>query len=148
MGRKLGAICCETHMLLLQFCLGDEDTQRLLAERDEPARGLAGCTALHRACHAEPGFAQSLADRLDLVHLEHVLEVRELDMDVLHERVLAWLAAPRHGELQGLLWALCSDERPEVHALGRRLAFEVSYSAHRSWLSALRSSSASQREVV
>jgi hypothetical protein len=148
MARKLGSICCETEMLLLQFCLQDEDRQRLLAERDEPARGLAGCTALHRACHAEPDFARSLADRLDLAYLEHVLEVRELDVDVLHTRVLAWLAAPRRSELQGLLWALCSDERPGVHALGRRLAFEVSYLAHRSWMAALRSSSGPLREVV
>lgn len=134
--RRLRDLCCLTQATLLNVCLDDDDLRALGVWNDEPnGRGFSPavwCRAfLHKACRRDPEVARQLSDVLDLRHVDSVVVVRCKDEDELAADVAAWLARPRGEELPGLLWALCTDHRDAVHALGARLCHEAATVAFR-----------------
>jgi len=135
--RSLRELCCLIQAALFNHCLSDHDLRELGAWAD--ARGPHGlspgvwCRALaHRACQRDEGFAAGIADLLDLRHLDAIAAVRASEPADLAERIDAWASAPDGAHLSGLLWALCTDARDEVHALGTRLCHEATTAACRS----------------
>lgn len=134
--RSLRDLCCHTQATLLRACLSDDELRGLGAWDEGPNRlGFSPalwCRALvHRACHHEPATARRVSDLLDLQYLDAIVTVRCLEPDALRERVDSWVARPVPAELPGLLWALCTDPRDAVHALGARLCHEAVHVALR-----------------
>lgn len=122
---------CYLQSAVLNLCLTDEDLRGLGHWQPGPnPRGytprLWSRIELHRACVHVEGVAERLEASLDLRFVEPIFAVREADPQDLPGLVSDLdQAGP---SLAGLLWALLSDPRPEVHHLGVRLAHEcVSY---------------------
>lgn len=128
--RPLQDLGCLTQATLFNVCLDREDLRALGVWGECPAGpGFSAevwCRAcLHKACRRDPESARRVSDRLDLQFLDTVVLVRcmdELEVDELVER---WLSEPQGEALPPLLWALCTDARPAVHAAGARLCHEA-----------------------
>lgn len=134
--RSLQDLCCLTQATLLNACLTEGDLRTLGTWDDRPHRlGFSPAVwcraALHRACQRDPGSAQRLSDLLDLRFLDTVVLVRCLEQGKLEEMVNAWVERPAGQALPGMLWALCTDSRDAVHALGARLCHEAATAALR-----------------
>ncbi|MFT7668147.1 MAG: hypothetical protein ACI8X5_000834 [Planctomycetota bacterium] len=128
--RELQNLCCITQVTLFNVCLSEDDLRDLEVWHDHPNRSgfspSVWCRALlHKACQGDPASARRVTDRLDLRYLDTLVLVREMDLDELERTVALWLARPEGAALPGLLWSLCTDPRPEGHALGNRLCHEA-----------------------
>ena len=128
----LRGLSCITQSALFNICLSDEDLRRLSAWEERPNRiGLSPSvlsrSAFHRACHHDGPLARSVADLLDIRHLDTILLVRDLDEVGLMCVVDQWIELGRGHELPGLLWALGSDDREAARVLGSRLCLEATF---------------------
>ena len=128
--RSIQDLCCITKATLFTACLTEADLQslRVWQDRQSPLgfSPAVWCRAiLHKTCHRDPAMARRVTDLLDLQYLDTVLLVRYMQADELEEWVGLWLAKPDGTTLPGLLWALCTDNREEIHKLGSRLCHEA-----------------------
>lgn len=137
--RPFQQLGCSIQATLFHACLTADDLRALGAWSDRPGR--AGysphvwCRAsLLRACRRDADLARTVADRLDLQFLDTIVRVRTLDEGDLEETVHLWVERPEPEALPGLLWALVTDPRDEVHALGHRLGHEAVTVAFRTLL--------------
>jgi hypothetical protein len=140
-GRSFGTLCCSLQATLIQFCLTDTDLACIGIE-DAPAfgHGLSPASrrrsALFHGCQKDPALARCVTDRLDLAFLDTILLVRAMAPEALRSMVAMWATRPEGQALPGLLWALCSDERDDVHRLGTGLAHEAVGLASRTFVAA------------
>lgn len=128
--RSVQDLCCVTQATLFNVCLSENDLRKLGAWTVCPSSlgfsPAVWCRAsLHKACRCDASVAQRVTDLLDLAHMDSVIMVRGLHEEQLAEAVSRWLEQPDGRALPGLLWALCTDARPEVHVLGIRLCHEA-----------------------
>lgn len=121
---SLGQIDCSTRMFLVGLCLDDGDLAGLgllpRAADLSVRRRVAACSALHRLLAAEAGLQARVADLLDLRHLERVCAVRASAATQLETELVQAAERADGCALAGWAWALLTDPRPEVFALGRR----------------------------
>lgn len=134
--RPLQSICCLTQAALFNFCLSESDLEHLGAWDAQPnphgfSPALWSRALLHRRCSADDALARRVADRLDLAHIETVMLIRVMDADAARGLVDLWVERPCGAVLPGLLWALCSDARGPLSALGTRLGHEAGVVAGR-----------------
>lgn len=139
--RPLQELGCVIQATLLNVCLTERDLQQLGLWSDGANRlGFTPAVwcraALHRQCQGDPDRARGLTDLLDLQFLDTVILVRCMDVGELAGMVDLWVSKPNGQALPGLLWALCTDSRDEVHALGARLCHESVTVAFRSLVQA------------
>jgi hypothetical protein len=137
--RSFQDLCCLTQASLLHVCLTERDLGDLGIQLDLPLQNgfspAVRCRAhLHKACQRDPATARRLADRLDLSHLDTILLVRSMRDEELEQWVAQWIERPDGRVLPGLLWALCTDPRGRVHALGARLCHESTAVAIRAFV--------------
>jgi len=116
-------------MFLVSLCLGDQDLERLGAtaacRHACVAPATAALSALHRVCAQDSAVARAVGDVLDLRHLERVLFVRDRSAAELRAEARGQARLGRGESLAGWAWALVTDDRPEVIALGQRLMADV-----------------------
>jgi len=134
--RPLQSLCCLTQAALFNACLSDKDLMELRAWHAAPNRhrfspALWSRATLHRTCREEPSTAQQVSDRLDLKYLDTVVLIRAMEVVELQRLVDLWVERPSGPALPGLLWALCTDGRSQVSALGARLSHEAAIVACR-----------------
>ena len=128
--RSVQDLCCTTQSTLFNVCLAEGDLGRLGRWAECPNRlGFSPAVwwraSLHRAGQRDASVARRVTDLLDLRHVDTIVLVRGLPRKQLEQAVDRWLVQPDGEALAGLLWALCTDARPEVHALGVRLCHEA-----------------------
>jgi len=128
--RPIQDLACITQSTLLNVCLSEDDLRALGVWSDAPnGAGFSPsvwCRAiLHKSCHRDAACARRVADMLDLHFLDTVVHVRAMEVSEVERTVRLWIERPRGEALPGLLWALCTDGRDEVHALGVRLCHEA-----------------------
>jgi len=128
--RSIQDLGCLTQATLLNACLTEADLRGLRIWEDGPSRlgfsPAVWCRAhLHKACQGDPSSARRLSDLLDLRYLDTVVLVRCMGEDELERMANTWVEHPEGQALPGLLWALCTDPRDAVHALGARLCHEA-----------------------
>lgn len=134
--RSIQDLCCITQSTLLNACLSEADLRSLGTWDDRPNRlgfsPAVWCRAfLHKECQRDPRSARRLSDFLDLQYLDTVILVRNMNEGDLEEVVNLWVECPDGRALPGLLWALNTDPRDEVHELGTRLCHESVTAAFR-----------------
>ena len=128
--RLLGDVSCATLSALFNLCLTDEDLSTLGVWREE-RNGLGytprvWCRALlHKICRREAAIGRRVADLLDLRHLDTVDLVRAMEAAEVEQCLDLWLEDLDGRVLPGLVWALCTDARRRVQALGSRLCNEA-----------------------
>ena len=126
--KSVGQLDCPERMFLTTLCLTDADleTLRVLPEGPEccVSRDTAARTVLHRLCALEPGLSRGVTDLLDLRHASVVTHVRSCESAELAPVARSRGIASTGEELAGWAWALLTDPREEVTALGRRLMGE------------------------
>lgn len=125
--RPLKGLGCPTLHFLTSFLLSDTDLMALRCWSAEERDGLtptAWCRSLlHIAIQCRPAVAAQVGDLLDLRHVDDVLAVRAAGVAAL--RVAAGSAFLEKDQGRGLTWALVTDPRDEVHALGKQLITET-----------------------
>ncbi len=135
--RSLQDLSCLTQATLFNVCLTESDLDGLGFWHEPPSRAFTRhvwCrAALHRACQSRPEVAGQVGDLLDLRFVDTVCTVRALEPVEIAEIVYQWLDAPQGEVVAGWLWALCTDNRPEINALGARLCHETVNVACRSF---------------
>lgn len=134
--RSIQDLCCITQSTLLNACLSEADLRGLGTWDDRPNRlgfspGVWCRAFLHKECQRDPRSARRLSDSLDLQYLDTVILVRDMNEGDLEEVVNMWVERPDGRALPGLLWALNTDPRDEVHELGTRLCHEAVTAAFR-----------------
>jgi len=150
--RPIQDLCCITQSTLLNACLTEADLRSLGAWDDHPNRlgfsPAVWCRAfLHKECQRQPTSARRLSDFLDLQYLSTVLHVRDMNEGDLEEVVNLWVERPDGKALPGLLWALSTDPRDEVHELGTRLCHEAVTAAFRALIGDSVSSTSEGRDA-
>lgn len=128
--RPLAHVRCLDLATLLNVCLAEEDLRRLGAWSEPPperpvSAAVWSRATLHRRCREDEGAALRVSDLLDLRYLDTVLLVRGMQVGELERLVDLWVERPDGHALPGLLWALQTDPRCAVHALGARLGHEA-----------------------
>jgi hypothetical protein len=134
--RSIQELCCLTQAALFHLCLSDDDLRELgswpeLENGTSLSRPLFARVSLHKRCRADAVAARRVADRLDLAYVDTVILVRHMTPSELERTVGLWLGFPSGAALPGLAWALCTDAREAVHALGARLCHEAALVASR-----------------
>lgn len=92
---------------------------------------LCARVALHDVLRKDSDAAQALADRLDLRWAATVLEVRELELEELRDRVAIVLSPHCANLVPALMWSLATDPRDEVRRLAHWLMVETVFVAAR-----------------
>ena len=125
--RPIQGLGCPTLHFLTSFLLTDTDLVAIGCWDAEMHGGLtptAWCRSLlHVAIQQREDAARRVADLLDLRHLEEVLDVRASLPSELACR--AANAVDGCGDARGLVWALVTDPRDEIHAIGRQTITEI-----------------------
>ena len=139
--RTLQDLACLTQATLFNVCLSEDDLRELDAWRPEPNRagfspGVWSRAALHKACRQDDEVARKLTDHLDLRFLDTVILIRGMELHEIERIAELWTQRPEGRALPGLLWSLCTDPRPEVHALGSRFCHEVTAAATQAFVHA------------
>lgn len=136
--RPIQTLGCPTLHFLTSFLLSDIDLMAIGcwdAEMHEGLTPTAWCRSLlHVALQQREDAARRVADLLDLRHVEEVLDVRaSLPTDL--EARAAHAIDGREGA-RGLVWALVTDPRDDVHRLGKQVITEIYVRACRDFGSA------------
>ena len=136
--RSLSDLCCLTQAAILNFCLDDQDLHGL--DRSHDGRSPRGFSLavrsrarLHRALQEERDVARAVSDLLDVRYLDDVVLARSSESEELEAQVNDWVESPDGTRLPGLMWALATDARASVHALGARLGHEAAVAASRAF---------------
>ncbi len=121
---------CRTKSFVLALCLDDEDVAGVGRFEDAPdglgpSRAVWRRNYLHSACRAETALARAVQDFLDLRFAGAVLSVRGASVLDLRQDVRRCIADRRLHEVPSLLWALATDSRDGVRALGQELVCEA-----------------------
>lgn len=132
--RTLQDLCCLTQATLFNVCLSEADLKELGAWHPGPNRpgfspAVWSRAALHKECRKSSDAAARLTDHLDLRYLDTVMLIRGMEQPELERIVQLWIERPDGRALPGLLWSLCTDPRPQVHALGSRFCHEATAAA-------------------
>ncbi len=114
--RSITEINCFSQAILVNVCLSKPDLNQL---------GFIGPATCHMACLEDSEASKRLGDLLDLRYFETILLMQGMELEALEETVELWLANPIGEAVPGLLWALCTDSRPQAFALGDWLASEA-----------------------
>jgi hypothetical protein len=122
---------CITQATIFNVCLSDSDLRDLDAWEEAPNRlgfspAVWSRACLHKRTQQDAELASRVADRLDLHFVDTILLIRCMELEGLTELVDLWVRGRQGAALPGLLWALCTDARPEVYSLGGRLCHEAS----------------------
>jgi len=112
--------------LVLGICLDDDDLRDLGAPASPPGLdrevSLLGRWKVHRSLRPASSLARRAGDRLDLRHAEVVLWARA-EANARVAGVVADVLSRGTGDgLPALVWALVTDERRQIQALGVMLA--------------------------
>jgi hypothetical protein len=125
--RPIRSLGCPTLHFLTSFLLTDTDLVGIGCWDAEMHSGLtptAWCRSLlHVAIQQREDAARRVTDLLDLRHLEEVVDVRAALPSELACR--ATDAVDGQGNARGLVWALVTDPRDEVHSIGLQTITEI-----------------------
>lgn len=110
---------------VLSLCLTAEDLKHLgvwhNCPRGQLCSDLQSRRRLDCACSKDAFLARRVCDQLDMRFADTVILVRCMELNELLRLQALWISQPNGEALPGLVWALCSDARPEVHGLGAQL---------------------------
>lgn len=125
--RPIQSLGCPTLHFLTSFLLTDTDLVAIGCWDAEMHGGLtptAWCRSLlHVAIQQREDAARRVADLLDLRHVEEVMDVRMSTAPELECRAAD--AVDGHEDARGLVWALVTDPRDEVHAIAKQMITEI-----------------------
>ncbi|GJM22400.1 MAG: hypothetical protein DHS20C15_23150 [Planctomycetota bacterium] len=125
-------LCCVARATLFNLCVSDADLLELGVWDESPhasgySPGVRCRAELHARTQSDEALNRRVRDRLDLQYLDTLMVVRGMDDRCLTETVDSFLEDPEHDPraLPALLYALCTDDRSEVRALGVQLSHEA-----------------------
>ncbi len=129
--RRIQGLCCIARAALFNVCIADSDLRSLGVQGPGRPAGSGPSSTVHcrafllKVCLQDPSWAQRVTDLLDVQFMDTVAQVREMEEAAVEEAVDLWIGCPDGKALPGLLWALCTDDRPEVQGLGVRMCHEA-----------------------
>ncbi len=128
MKRELWQLDCWTRDIVLSLSFDAGELLELLQSQglpvderldEEPAADVAVFGAVHRLCDCPGKFARRLGRILEARHAIAVARVRRAETDKVSSLCF------RSPDVPGLLYAVCSDPRPEVRSLGPWLRYRA-----------------------